>query len=248
MLSRADDPTGRVAAGSPLAAGVISLLASLVFDDLSGGNYLAVRLTGAYLWAFSGALLAYATLLWPAYQATRRTVVQFKVASSRPPKEAAFTRYYLDLALVGLGAVLFFQLQRRGNLVTEKLFGEQSTDPVALLTPTFFILTVAIFFLRLFPRFVCACPRPGHRDPSTWQLVRPAHLLAPGPAAHAATAVGTFRRQLEARSPQATRPRGIRVGAPFALPASERPMPTDRPRSRRPAQKYDATVAAAALR
>jgi hypothetical protein len=171
-----------------------------VFNDLSGGAYLSARLsTGAYLWAFSGALLAYVTLLWPAYQATRRTVVQFKVASSRPPKEAAFTRYYLDLVLVGLGALLFFQLQRRGNLVTERIFGEQSTDPVSLLTPTFFILTVGIFFLRLFPialrlgAWLVSKTQATAVLFGTWQLVRnPVHYSRLVLLLMLATAVGMF--------------------------------------------------------
>lgn len=190
-----------VAAGPPLAAGVIALLGKApVFDDLSGGSYLAVRLsTGAYLWALSGALLAYFTLLWPAYQAARRTVVQQKLTASRPPKEAAFTRYYLDLALVGLGAVLFFQLQRRGTLVTEKLFGEQSADPVALLTPAFFILTVGIFFLRLFPIALRIGAWAVSKTQATavlfgtWQLVRnPTHYSRLVLLLMLATAVGMF--------------------------------------------------------
>ena len=70
----------------------------------------------AYLWAASGALLSYVMLLVPAYRATSNTVVQQRTASARPPKQAAFTRYYLDLVLVGIGGILFYQLNRNGSL------------------------------------------------------------------------------------------------------------------------------------
>ena len=60
-------------------------------------------------------------------------------------------RYYLDLGLAAAGGVLLYQLDRRGSLVTEGFFGDKSVDPVMLLAPAFFILTVGIVFLRLFP-------------------------------------------------------------------------------------------------
>jgi hypothetical protein len=190
-----------VAAGPPLAAAVISLLgATPPFSGLSGGSYLEVRLTSdAYSWALLGAALAFAALVWPAYQATRRTVIQYKAAAARPPKEAAFTRYYLDLVLVALGIILFLELNRRGTLVTEKLFGEQTADPVRLLTPAFFILAVGVFFLRLFPlalrvlAFVVARLRGTAVLIGMWQLVRnPVHYSRLVLLLMLATAVGMF--------------------------------------------------------
>jgi putative ABC transport system permease protein len=190
-----------LAAGPPLAAAVISFLGQTPpFADLSAGANLRVRLTGgAYLWAAGGALLALATLLWPALQATRRTVVQQRNASSRPPKQPVFTRYYLDLVLVGIGVILFYQLERRGTLVNEKLFGGETIDPLMLLTPAFFILTVGIVFLRLFPLVLRLLAWVVARLQGTavligmWQLVRnPVHYSRLVLLLMLATAVGMF--------------------------------------------------------
>ncbi|MPZ48732.1 MAG: FtsX-like permease family protein [Dehalococcoidia bacterium] len=187
--------------GPPLAALVISLLGQTPpFADLSGGSNLSVRLTGAaYLWAAAGAVLAYATLLWPAYQATRSTVVQQRTSSARPPKQPVFTRYYLDPVLVGLGGLLFYQLNRRGSLVTNEIFGEQSVDPILLLTPAFFILTIGIVFLRLFPLVLRGLAWVVARAQGTavligmWQLVRnPVHYSRLVLLLMLATAVGMF--------------------------------------------------------
>ncbi len=221
-----------LAAGPPLAAGVITLMGKTpVFSDLSGGAYLTVRLSaGAYLWALAGAVLAYLTLLWPAYQATRRTVVQYRVASARPPKQSAFTRYYFDLALLGLGALLYYQLQRRGSLVTDKLFGDQSADPVSLLTPAFFILTVGIFFLRLFPialrlgAWAVAKTQATAVLFGTWQLVRnPVHYSRLVLLLMLATAVGMFAASFGATLTRSYHDRAAyQSGSPFRLEAIRR--------------------------
>jgi ABC-type antimicrobial peptide transport system permease subunit len=190
-----------MALGPPLAAFVIGLLGRTPpFTDLSGGANLSVHLSAAaYLWALSGAVLAYLMLLVPAYKATSTTVVQQRTASARPPREAAFTRYYIDLVLVALGGVLFYQLNRTGALHTDKLIGEQSIDPVKLLTPAFFILTVGIVFLRLFPLVLRGLAWVVARLQGTavligmWQLVRnPTHYSRLVLLLMLATAVGMF--------------------------------------------------------
>ena len=190
-----------LAAGPPLAALIISFLGRTPpFTDLSGGTNLHVRLSpDAYLWALGGAVLAFATLLWPAYQATRRTMVQQRTASARPPKQPFFTRYYLDLVLVGIGALLFYQLDRSGQFVSKSIAGEDSIDPVTLMTPAFFILTVGIFFLRLFPIVLRILAWFVARAQGTsiligmWQLVRnPVHYSRLVLLLMLATAVGMF--------------------------------------------------------
>ena len=187
--------------GPPLAALVVGLLGQTPpFQDLSGGSNLHVNLSRqAYYWAAGGALLAFLTLLLPAYYASKKTMVQQRTASARPPQQSAFTKYYLDLVLVVLGGILLYQLDRRGRLVTDDFFGEQSVDPVVLLTPAFFILTVGLVFLRLFPlvlkllawfvaRFQGAAVLIG-----MWQLVRnPVHYSRLVLLLMLATAVGMF--------------------------------------------------------
>ena len=142
-----------VVAGPPIAAAVISALgATPAFEALSGGGLLEVNISGfAYLLAGGGALLAFASLMLPAWRATRSTMVEFKRSSARPRPTPPFLRYYLDVALVLMSAIVFWQLSRQQGLFTESLFGEVQADPFLLLTPSVFLLTVGIVFLRLFP-------------------------------------------------------------------------------------------------
>jgi ABC-type antimicrobial peptide transport system permease subunit len=190
-----------ILAGPPLAAVVIGLLGRTPsFTDLTGGSNLSVTLSyGAYLWAGAGALLALITLLVPAYLATKRTIVNQRTASARPSQQPFFMRYYLDLGLAAAGGILLYQLDRRGTLVTEGFFGDQSVDPLMLLAPAFFILTVGIVFLRMFPLVLRVLAWVVARAQGTsiligmWQLVRnPVHYSRLVLLLMLATAVGMF--------------------------------------------------------
>ncbi len=190
-----------LAIGPPLALGIVSLLGlTPAFDGLSGGALLDTQLTDtAYTWAALGAGLAFLALLVPAIAMGRRSIVQHKQALSRPAEQSAFHRYYLDLVVVVVAALLFFQLQTSDSLVTEELFGDLNYDPLLLLAPAVFLVTVAVVFLRVFPLLVRAVDSATRRFSSTtlqlgiWQLMR-------APLGHSrlvlllilATAIGMF--------------------------------------------------------
>ena len=122
------------------------------FEGLTGGARLTVELGGeAYIWAGIGAALSFLAVIWPAWRSNRATVVGYARSTSRPQDRPAFQRYYLDLVVIGVGALLFFQLQQSGSLVTENLFGGLDQDPLLMVAPAVFVVTVAMLFLRLFP-------------------------------------------------------------------------------------------------
>ena len=142
-----------VVVGPLLAGTAISLLGlTPSFSGLSGGSTIAVNYSiWAILLAVVGVLLALAALLIPAYRATSNSIVNYKQSLARPPQQPAFLRYYLDLGLIVVGAFFFYQLRQQGSLVTDRLFGDLSADPLLLVTPTLFMLMIALVFLRLFP-------------------------------------------------------------------------------------------------
>ncbi len=144
--------------GPLVAREAIALLGfSPAFEGLTGGARLSVALDGeVYIWAAIGAALSFIALIWPAWRSNRATVVHFARSTSRPEDKPVFQRYYLDLVVVGVGALLFFQLQESGSLVTEDLFGGLQQDPLLLIAPAVFVVTVAVLFLRLFPLLLSA--------------------------------------------------------------------------------------------
>ncbi len=141
------------ATGPLLAAALISALGPTPpFAALSGGAPLSVHISFlSYVFSVGGALLAFAAFMLPAYRATRTTVVEFRRASARPRPVPLFLRYYLDVALVLLLAVVFWRLRQDEQLFTRTLFGERQSDPLLLATPAVIMITAGVVFLRLFP-------------------------------------------------------------------------------------------------
>jgi len=139
--------------GPLLATAAIAVLGfTPAFSDLSGGGLLEVHLGAqAFTLALFGALLSLAALLWPAYRASGYSIVHYKQNLARPQQQPIFLKYYFDLGLIAVAGFAFYQLRQRGSLVTEKLFGDLSADPLLLLTPTLFMLMMALVFLRIFP-------------------------------------------------------------------------------------------------
>ncbi len=151
---------GSAAVAGPFIArlGISVLGYTPPFQELSGNAALDVPISRlAFGAALGGAALAFAALLIPAWRAARQTTIDYKHSLARPQTQPLFLRYYMDLVLVAIGAFLFYQLREKGSFVTEKLFGDLSADPLLLLSPTLFMLMVALVFLRIFPlalRFV----------------------------------------------------------------------------------------------
>src|SRR5215208_2141083 len=226
--------------GPLLAAATITLLGlTPPFFDLSQGGLLEIHFSA---WAFGlsalGALLSLAALLWPAYRAAGYSIVHYKQHLARPPQQPVFLRYYLDLALIAVGGFAFYQLRQRGSFVTERLFGDLSADPLLLVTPTLFMLMIALFFLRLFPlalRGVAWLARglDGASVPlGLWHMVRsPLHYSRLILLLILATSVGMFAAGFRATLEQSYADRAAyQAGAPGRLESVRAPfnVPTDR--------------------
>jgi len=221
--------------GPLLAAAVIRVLGPTPpFHDLSGGALLRTHIsTQAWLLAVLGAALSLAALLWPAYRASRYSIVGFKQALSRPPRTPVFFRYYLDVFLIVVAAVLFYELRQRGSLVTQQLFGNLKTDPLLLVTPTLFMLTIALLFLRLFPLALRLVARVfgDVSGPSVllglWHMVRsPVHYSRLILLLILATSLGMFAAGFRATLDRSYRDRAAyQAGADLRAEGVREPLP-----------------------
>ena len=235
-----------VAAGPPLAALSIAALGPTpAFSDLSGGAPLDVHLSRlSFALAGAGALIAFFAFMVPAWQATRQTVVGFKRSAARPRRAPLFLRYYLDVALVLVLAMVFWRLRREDNLFAEPLFGDPHADPFLLATPAVAMLTAGIVFLRLFPlglRLVAWLVARGRgvallvgtralaRNPTHYSRLILMLMLATGVGMFGATFSATLDRSYDDRThyavgadARASDIRGLaRVGDPAFLEAIE---------------------------
>ena len=72
----------------------------------------------------------------------------------RSPWGVGRQRYYIDIGLLAIGGVLFWELQARGELVSGGLFDQPDVNEALLVAPVLFLLVVALLFFRIFPMFV----------------------------------------------------------------------------------------------
>ena len=151
------------AVGPFLGAFIFSLLGKTTpFFPLTGGGLLPIRFSASvFLLAAGAAALCLLALLVPAIQATRRGVVHQRQHVARPPRAPFWQRFYLDLVMLVLGGVLYWELRAHGSLLTLDTFGELDIDPLLLVTPLLLMVAVAIVFLRLFPIVISLAARLG---------------------------------------------------------------------------------------
>ena len=165
-----------------LALAAVALAGRLpYFSQSTAGHNLPIQFTPQpFLAALGAGALCLAILLVPALVGARRGLAVHKLSSSRPPSVPFFQRYYLDVALLVLGALVFWELHARGQFVSGGLFKQVQVNETLLLAPVIFLFVVALVFVRLFPllvRFVSG------ESPALAHLFTAATLLAIVPIA-----------------------------------------------------------------
>jgi hypothetical protein len=122
------------------------------FAPITGGAALPAMITStAVMLASGGAMLAMLAMLLPSLVVARRGIVDVKRDQARPNARGLVQRYYLDFGIVGLAALLLWQLEQRGSVFDPDSVGGWSTDPILLLTPLVLTLALAGLLLRFYP-------------------------------------------------------------------------------------------------
>ena len=125
------------------------------FSDITGGSPLPVEPS----WRpFAAAALAGAVCLavfvLPGALGARAGLSEQRVRSARPPDAPFVQRHYIDVMLLAVGGVLFWELWARGELASGGLFGQTGVNEALLAAPALFLIAVGLLFFRAFPMFV----------------------------------------------------------------------------------------------
>ena len=130
--------------------GLVGLLPP--FREMTGGSLMPVRLEASpFLVSLAVGLVALAIFVAPGLASSRGGVLVQRLRMSRPPSLPLFHRYYMDVAVLVLGGLIFWEMSQRGHVVSGGLFKELEVNEVLLLGPVFFLLALALLFVRLFP-------------------------------------------------------------------------------------------------
>ena len=139
-----------------LAMGAVALTGVLpYFREITDGLLLPVEFHWQpFALAFGTGILALAIFVVPALIGARTGLVVHKLRSSRPPSAPLFQRYYVDVGILILGGLIFWELRARGQFVSGGLFEDVQVNEALLLAPILFLVAVALLFMRLFPLLV----------------------------------------------------------------------------------------------
>lgn len=163
--------------GPPLAA-----LAVGVLDDVGPLAAIDLRLSpevtpDVYVLATVTALSCVAALVVPTLRSAR-SYMQARAALGRESGPGFVRRTGLDLALLVLAGVGYWQLRHYGAPITRDVQGALGLDPLLILAPTIGLLAGAVIVLRLVPLLAGAAERVASTRPGlvgslgAWQLAR----------------------------------------------------------------------------
>ena len=145
--------TAAMALSGPLAFGAVALSGKLpYFSHMTGGGFMPVRLEAIPLMSgAAAALVCLLVMVAPGALSARSGILFQKLSVSRPPAVSWFHRYYVDVAVLVIGGLVFWELNSRGQIISGGLFGGVGVNEPLLIAPVLFLAVVGLLFVRLFP-------------------------------------------------------------------------------------------------
>ncbi|MDA1128005.1 MAG: ABC transporter permease [Chloroflexi bacterium] len=159
--------------GPFLAMGVVKVLGSIFFslgggsEELSGVPVAVSQ--GAVLLGLAGGVLAVAVFTLATLAAARYGIVEARQTGARPATASFLHRYYLDLLILALIGMLWWQIQSRGTFLVQSVGSWQlEIDYSLLLGPVLGLLAVGLVIMRVFPWFVSLLSRLAGPFAPSW--------------------------------------------------------------------------------
>jgi hypothetical protein len=143
---------GAAVAAPFVARGMVALSGHIPpMSTLTGGQALAVsQAPSVIFFVLGGGLLTFLAMGLAILPLARRGVLELRALASRPARQSVWQRYYLDVFLVALAAVVLYEL-RRGGLVGEEASQGLGLDPFSVAAPALFLFSGALLLLRVLP-------------------------------------------------------------------------------------------------
>ena len=105
----------------------------------------------SYLLAGGGMVVVLVALLAPAFGLSRLTGMRLRQAMSRPQGSLLVFRLYLDIFLLVVGGILWWEFTRSDTGVTRSLLGPPAENPLLVVAPFLLLVGLVLLFLRLLP-------------------------------------------------------------------------------------------------
>ena len=219
---------------APLAAAELLGLADRL-PALAAISLRAELTPDAVVWLVAGAAAAGCALAMIGPSLRRGDSYVADLASrSRPNRRGMVQRAGLDILLIGLAVLAWYQLSRYSSPLSRARGGDLGVDPLLAAAPTLGVLAGAVLALRLLPPLIRLAERLLQRRSwtatilGTWQAGRRPHA-GPVLLLALAVAVATLAWSLAATSDRSLRDQAAhRVGADLRLTEVNNTAPDDR--------------------
>ena len=159
--------------GPFLAMGVVKVLGDVFFslgggaDELSGVPVTVSQ--GAVVLGVIGGALAVVVFTLATLAAARHGIVEARQTGARPPTASFLHRYYLDILLLALIGLLWWQIQSRGSFLVQSVGSRQlDIDYSLLLGPVLGLFAVGLVIMRVFPWFAMLLSRLAGPIAPSW--------------------------------------------------------------------------------
>jgi ABC-type lipoprotein release transport system permease subunit len=135
---------------------IVARMALSVWGGLTDTPIPAATPAESWTLALVAVTFGWLALVVPVFLAARGDLLAYQRAIARPPARAAWQKVGLDLFLIFLGGLVYWQLRETGTFATVLNQGAEEraagfADPLLLLGPSLLLIAVALVFLRLFP-------------------------------------------------------------------------------------------------
>ena len=139
-----------------LAMGAIAIAGKLgYFQEITQGVFLPVSIQWRpFAVAVGTGVLCLAIYVVPGVVGARTGLIVHKLRSSRPPSAPFFQRYFIDVGLMVIGGLVFWELFARGQIISGGLFGDRGINEALLFAPVLLLTVVSLLFMRFFPMIV----------------------------------------------------------------------------------------------
>lgn len=115
-----------------------------------------------------GAFLSALVLALSMLSVSRWSIVDLRLSLARPTPLPFFHRTYLDLLLLGLIGMLWWQIRSRGSFLVRPLGGDLQLDLTLILGPVLGLVALGLLVLRFFPLLVGLLARLAERRGPVW--------------------------------------------------------------------------------
>lgn len=139
-----------VAAGPPVVSLVGRTSSFLRFDGTSSVSHVVLTRQAVAISVATGFVTA-SSGLFLAWRSTRHTIHLFRQQAVRAGP-AWWQRAYLDMLFLTVAGYVFYTLWQRNRLATDT--ETPFSDPLMFVGPTLFALSLALLFMRFWPRFL----------------------------------------------------------------------------------------------